>query len=181
MSLRFRDATLEDVPQIAALQNAAAGALVAQFGDGPWGGPFSERGVALALRHARLRVGVEAKRIVCCLRLAQKKPWAIDVAHFTPATRALYLTNMAVAVAHQRKGVGRHALDDAKTIVREWPAQSIRLDAWDAPAGAGGFYEACGFISRGAVVYRGTPLRYYEWLIEQDSAPAHDGSLLRAD
>ncbi|MBA3917103.1 MAG: hypothetical protein C0516_00790 [Gemmatimonas sp.] len=173
MPLRFRDATPDDVPQIAALQNATAGALVAQFGDGPWGGPFSERGVALAMRHARFRVGVDAKRLVCCLRLAQKKPWAIDVAHFTTVPRALYLTNMAVAVAHQRTGVGRRALDDARAIMRAWPAHAIRLDAWDAPAGAGGFYEACGFSSCGAVQYRGTPLRYYEWLIEPASAPGN--------
>jgi hypothetical protein len=32
--LRFRDATAADIPHIAALQNAVAGALVARFGDG---------------------------------------------------------------------------------------------------------------------------------------------------
>ena len=165
MPLRFRDATDDDIPQLAAVQNAAAGALVARYGDGPWGALVTERGTALAMRHARFRIGVDAKTLVCCLRLAQKKPWAIDVSHFTPVPRALYLTNMAVAVARQGHGIGRRALDDARDVTREWPAQSIRLDAWDAPAGAGAFYEACAFAPRGALRYRDTPLCYYEWLI----------------
>jgi len=167
MPIRFRDATADDIPQIAALQNAAAGALLQRFGDGPWGAVFTERGTEVAMRHARFRVGVEARKIICCLRLAQKKPWAIDVSYFSPVRRALYLTNMAVAVARQGSGVGRSALDDARRITADWPAQSIRLDAWDAAAGVGGFYEACGFSPRGAVRYRGTPLRYYEWLLPQ--------------
>jgi GNAT superfamily N-acetyltransferase len=165
MPIRFRDATAEDIALMTALQNAAAGALVQRFGDGPWGGVHTERSTELAMRHARFRVGVEARKIVCCLRLAQKRPWAIDVAHFSPVRRALYLTHMAVAVAHQSSGVGRRALNDARNIAQAWPAQSIRLDAWDAPAGAGDFYAACGFSPRGAVQYRGTPLRYYELLL----------------
>lgn len=165
MPIRFRDATAADIPQMTALQNAAAGALVQRFGDGPWGGVHTERSTELAMRHARFRVGVETRKIVCCLRLAQKKPWAIDVSYFSPVRRALYLTHMAVAVARQGCGVGRRALDDAGSIAQAWPAQSIRLDAWDAPAGAGGFYEACGFSPRGAVRYRGIPLRYFELLL----------------
>lgn len=163
--MKFRDATDDDVPALAALHNATAGALVARFGDGPWNGVSTERGVRNEMRHARIRVGVEARKVVCCLRLATKKPWAIDAAYFSPVPRAIYLTSMAVAVAHQRRGVGRLALLDAVEIVRAWPASSIRLDAWDAAAGAGGFYSTCGFALRGHVVYRGTPLVYYEMLV----------------
>jgi hypothetical protein len=36
MRLTFRDATLNDVPIITALHNAAAGALTARFGEGHW-------------------------------------------------------------------------------------------------------------------------------------------------
>jgi len=104
--------------------------------------------------------------LVSVLRLATKKPWAIDVAHFTPVKRPLYLTGMAVSVAHQRSGVGRQALADAVSVARAWPAQSVRLDAYDATAGAGDFYAKCGFTERGRVVYRGTPLVYYEMVLE---------------
>jgi hypothetical protein len=65
--------------------------------------------VELSLRHSRLRVGVEGKRIVTTLRLATKKPWAIDVQYFMPARRPLYLTGMAVSVAQQGQGLGRAA------------------------------------------------------------------------
>src|SRR5262245_5181572 len=72
-------ATLADVAAIAALQNAVAGALTARFGPGPWSSLVNERGAALSQRHARVRVGRDGKRILTVLRLATKKPWAIDV------------------------------------------------------------------------------------------------------
>ena len=163
--LKFRDATIDDVPAIAALQNAAAGALTARFGEGHWSSLGSERGAALSLLHARVRVGRSGKRIVTVLRLANKKPWAIDVAYFTRVKRPVYLTGMAVSVAHQGQGLGRLALDDAAAVAAAWPADAIRLDAYDAKAGAGGFYASCGYRLRGRVVYRATPLAYYELLL----------------
>jgi RimJ/RimL family protein N-acetyltransferase len=113
MILRFRDATLGDVPAIAALQNAASGALTARFGAGPWSTLVTEREAAFARRHARVRVGREGKRILTVVRLAARKPWAIDVSYFTPVKRPLYLTGMAVSVAHQGRGLGTRALEDA--------------------------------------------------------------------
>lgn len=165
MTLRFRDATVKDVASIAALLNATAGALTARFGEGRWSSITSERSVELSLRHARLRVGVDGKRIVTTLRLATKKPWAIDVEYFTPARRPLYLTGMAVSVAHQRRGIGRAALEDARAVAVAWPADAIRLDAFDAPAGAGGFYERCGYEERAHVVYRDDALIYFELVL----------------
>ena len=164
MPIKFRDATPADVAAIAGLQNAAAGALTGRFGAGHWSGLVTERGAAAAQRHARVRVGREARRIHTVLRLAQKKPWAIDVAYFTPVKRPLYLTGMAVSVAHQGQGLGRLALEDACGVARAWPADAIRLDAYDGTAGAGEFYAKCGFQERGRVVYKHDPLVYYELL-----------------
>jgi GNAT superfamily N-acetyltransferase len=165
MRLSFRDATPADAPVLAAIQNAAAGALTAFFGEGHWSSLTSERGAVLAQRHARVRVGRSGKRILTVLRLATKKPWAIDVSYFTPVKRPLYLTGMAVSVTHQGLGLGRLALEDARSIAAHWPAEAIRLDAYDAEAGAGSFYARCGFTERGRVAYRGTPLVYYELLL----------------
>ena len=162
MRLSFRDASLTDVPAIAGLHNAAAGALTARFGAGPWSSLTTERSIELGLRHARARVGRSGKRIVTVLRLATKKPWAIDVSHFTPVARALYLTGMTVDVGSQGQGLGRLALADAVDVARAWPANAIRLDAYDAEAGAGEFYASCGFAERGRAVYRDDPLVYYE-------------------
>jgi len=98
-------------------------------------------------------------------RLATKKPWAIDVSFFTPVKRPLYLTGLAVSVAHQGQGLGKLAIEDALAVARAWPADSIRLDAYDADAGAGSFYTKCGFRDCGRVVYKGDPLAYYEFLL----------------
>ncbi len=165
MPLKFRDATPEDVAVVAGLQNAAAGALTARFGPGHWSSLVSEHGAALAQRGARVRIGRDGKRILTVLRLATKKPWAIDVSYFTPVKRPLYLTGMAVSVAHQGQGLGSLALEDACAIAQEWPADAIRLDAFDAKAGAGGFYARCGFTERGRATYKGDPLVYYERLL----------------
>ena len=165
MRLKFRDAKATDVAIIAALQNAAAGALTSRFGAGHWSSLVTERSGALAQRHSRVRLGVAGKRVLTVLRLATKKPWAINVSYFTPVKRPLYLTGMAVSVAHQGQGLGRLALEDACAAARSWPADSIRLDAYDAPAGAGDFYLKCGFKERGHVVYRDDPLVYYEFLL----------------
>jgi GNAT superfamily N-acetyltransferase len=166
--LSFRDATAKDAPEIAGLQNAGAGALTARYGEGHWSSLVTERGAVLSQKHARVRVGRVGRRIVTVLRLATKKPWAIDVAYFTPAKKPLYLTGMAVSVAHQGQGLGRLALDDAIAVARAWPADAIRLDAYDADAGAGGFYANCGFRERGRVIYKGNPLVYYELLIADE-------------
>jgi len=123
------------------------------------------RRVELPSAFARLRVGEEGGRIVSAIRLQTKKPWAIDIAYFTPVGRAIYLTGMVVDVAMQGRGVGRAALADAEAIVNAWPAGAIRLDAYDAEAGAGQFYVSCGYSERGRVVYRSNPLIYYERLL----------------
>lgn len=162
MRLRFRDARPADVAAMAGLHNAAAGALTYRFGEGHWSTLVSERGALSTLRHARVRLGLSGKRVLTVLRLAAKKPWAIDGAYFTPVKRPLYLTGMAVSVAHQGKGLGRLAIEDAKRAARDVSADAIRLDAYDAVAGAGTFYAKCGFIERGRVAYKGNPLVYYE-------------------
>jgi ribosomal protein S18 acetylase RimI-like enzyme len=166
-TLKFRDATTEDVPVIAALHNAVAGALTVRFGAGPWSTAVTERGVLLSQRHARVRVGREGRRILTVVRLAAKKPWAIDVAHFTAVERPVYLTGLAVSVAHQRQGLGRQALDDAREVAAARHADAIRLDAYDHAAGAGTFYAKSGYTERGRVVYKGNPLVYYELLLRR--------------
>jgi GNAT superfamily N-acetyltransferase len=54
---------------------------------------------------------------------------------------------------------------EAVRQAQAWPANAIRLDAFDADAGAGGFYEKCGFKERGRVIYRNAPQVYFELLL----------------
>ncbi len=93
------------------------------------------------------------------------KPWAIDTAYFTAAKKPLYLTGMAVHPNLQRKGVGRLLLKEAEAIARAWPAEAIRLDAFDSAAGAGPFYEKCGFREVAHVIYKKNPLIYFERIL----------------
>jgi len=166
MRVLVRDASDADAPAIAALRSAAADRLTREFGSGHWSTPATEKGVRFGMRHSRVLLALDAGRIAGTLCLATRKPWAIDPAYFTVARKALYLTDMAVDPGLQRKGIGRELLEHAVTVARSWPADGIRLDAYDAAAGAGPFYAKCGFREVGRVTYRKTPLVYFERLID---------------
>lgn len=155
-------ATPEDIPAIVALRNAVAERLTRDHGHGHWSSSVTERGVLQGLRTSRLLVAREGPALAATLQLATKKPWAIDKSYFAASRRPLYLTAMAVDPGQQRRGVGRRCLEEARRLAREWPGDAIRLDAYDHPAGAGAFYEKCGFREVGRVVYRAVPLIYYE-------------------
>ncbi len=110
-------------------------------------------------------VARRGKIIVGTLNLPSKKPWAIDVSYFTPVEKPLYLTAMAVIPAMQRQGIGRRLINEAVKQARAWPADAIRLDAYDNHTGAGGFYAKCGFREVARVAYRKSPLIYFELLL----------------
>ena len=152
-----------DAVPLAALHTAVADHLTGAHGPGPWSSKTSEKGVLLALRTAKVFVVRDGAEIVATLRLATKKPWAIDASHFTPCRTPLYLLAMAVAPPRQRQGIGRWCLVEARKAARASLADAIRLDAYDANAGAGGFYARCGFAEVGRATYRNTPLIYYEY------------------
>jgi GNAT superfamily N-acetyltransferase len=155
----------EDVAAIAGLRAAAAKHLTAVYGRGHWSSSPTEAAVRRALRSDRLLVALEGTRITGTVRLAAAKPWAIDPSYFTPVPRAVYLHDMAVDPASQRTGIGRRLVEEALGVARAWPSEAIRLDAYDSEAGAGPFYARCGFREVGRVVYRKTPLIYFERLL----------------
>ena len=165
LRLTFATARESDAAAIAAVRSAAAEHLTEEFGGGHWSGLTSERGVLSAMRTSRVLVARRGREIVGTLRLATKKPWAIDASYYTKVARPLYLTDMAVDPGIQRMGVGRALLEEAAAVARAWPADAIRLDSYDAAAGAGPFYERCGYREVGRASYRGNPLIYYEKLL----------------
>ena len=161
----FELATDADVPALTALHSATAGHLTRTFGEGHWSSSASEAGVRRGVATSRVIVARDEDGIAGTLRLAAKKPWAIDTTYFTPVAKALYLVDMAVRPSLQRSGVGRRLVEQAREIAGAFPAQALRLDAYDAPAGAGGFYARCGFREVGRAEFRGVPLVYYEMLL----------------
>jgi GNAT superfamily N-acetyltransferase len=159
------DATKMDAAAIAALQTATAQRLTNDFGNGHWSHLPTEYGVLRSMRESRVLVARGPSGLVATLRLATKKPWAIEKSYFTAVPRPLYLLDMAVDVTVQRQGIGRQCMEEAARIAREWPADAIRLDAYDAPAGAGEFYTKCGYQPRGSFTFRLVALLYYELLL----------------
>ena len=165
IELRFAVAEEPDVPAIAELRSAVAARLTEEFGGGHWSGLATHGGVLTAVRTSRVLIARHGDEVVATLRLATRKPWAIDATRYTKVQRPLYLTDMAVDPRLQRMGIGRQLLAQAVTVARAWPADAIRLDSYDAAAGAGPFYAKCGYCEVGRGTYRGTPLIYYEMLL----------------
>ena len=165
MKITFSIAEQGDAIELAALHTAVADDLTLRYGRGPWSTHTTEKGVLFGMRHSRVIVARKGKKIVGTLHLPTKKPWAIDVSYFTPVKKAVYLISMAVLPEMQRQGIGRLLIKEAVKQVRAWPADAIRLDAFDAEAGAGAFYTKCGFREAGRVVYRKAPLVYFELLV----------------
>ncbi len=122
------------------------------------------------MRAGKVFVARRRGKVIATICLTPKKPWAIDASYFTPVRTALYLLGMAVAPPLQRKGIGRRCLLEADHIALNWPAQAIRLDAYDCRSGAGPFYQGGGYREVGRAVYRQMPLIYYEKLITPTNA-----------
>jgi GNAT superfamily N-acetyltransferase len=164
----FQPATASDAASLATLHTLVADHLTELHGHGPWSAKTSEKNVLYAMRTSRVFVARLGVKIVGTLRLTTKKPWAIDTSCFSPCRRPVYLLAMAVTPAKQRQGIGRRCMKEAERIARAWPADALRLDAYDAKAGAGGFYAKCGLAERGRASYRGAPLIYYESIFQNE-------------
>ena len=163
--IKLETAIPSDADAISTLHTIAAQKLTEIHGNGPWSGETSEKWVLFVMRMAKVYVVRRRNEIVATLALGTKKPWAIDKKYFSKCKNPVYLTAMAVAPELQRQGVGRLCIQAAEKNIKQWSADAIRLDAYDAAAGAGEFYRKCGFCEVGRASYRGVPLIYFEMLI----------------
>jgi len=164
--LSIRAIRPDEVLAVHDLRQRAADELTRLHGRGHWSGV----GALPTLRaHAEANAlfGVEsAGALVATFTLSDRKigfyheDWFAD-----PDAPAIYLTNMAVDLEHQRSGVGRWAVARIEDIGRERGARALRFDAYAGPAGASRFYEKCGC----SCVHRGTvnevDLEYFEKVI----------------
>lgn len=162
MKFNLEPATANDVAALAALHTVVADHLTDAHGRGPWSSKTTETGMQYAMRNSHVFVARIDGEIIATLRLATKKPRAIDTSYFSKSSKPLYLLAMAVTPVRQRQGIGRACLEEAKRIAKDWHADAIRLDAYDAKAGAGKFYAKCGWKETGRATYRGAALIYYE-------------------
>lgn len=165
MNLSITTATDADASAIASLRTSVAEHLTQQYGQGHWSSPVTEKSVLRGIKTSRVLVARNDTGIIATLRLAIRKPWAIDLTYFGAVPRAVYLHDMAVIPNMQRQGIGRHFLDEVIPLAKALPSDAIRLDAYDADAGAGAFYAKCGFREVGRVTYRKLPLIYLELIL----------------
>jgi len=163
--LVFGEAGEEDAPAVTAVLGAAADHLTRLHGPGRWSWVAKERGVLAGIKTSRVLVLRERRKIVATLRLTTRRPWAIRPEPFTKVKRPIYLVDMAVMPDLQRRGAGRLLLEHADAVARARPADAIRLDAYDAVAGAAGFYARCGYREVAHTSYRGVGLVYFEKLL----------------
>ncbi len=161
----LQPATTDDAGALAALHTAVAAHLTKLHGPGPWSSETSEKAVLFAMRNSQVYVARLGTEVVGTLRLATKKPWAIDTSYFSACRKPLYLLAMAITPDRQRQGIGRRCLSAAAEVAKNSKADALRLDAYDAKAGAGGFYASCGWKETGRITYRGAALIYYELLL----------------
>jgi GNAT superfamily N-acetyltransferase len=167
MEIVFSVGGLADADELAKLHVAVAADLTHRFGHGGWSVAASERGILSRMKHSRVMIARSGGQIVGSLQLQNKKPWAIDTSYFTAVKKAIYLTGMAVVPGMQRQRIGSQLLAEAVKVARDWPSDAIRLDAFDAEGGAGGFYARNGFVDRGRVTYRNSHLIYFEMLMNR--------------
>ena len=165
MGFKLQLAGAADVAELVALRTAVNQHLTSQYGQGHWSSGVTEKGVLYAMRISTVYVARYRSRLIATLALSTRKPWAIDKKYFSASRRPLYLTAMAVAPNRQRQGIGRLCIDAVRHIAIQWPGDAIRLDAYDAEAGAGEFYSKCGFREVGRAAYRNAPLIYFEMLV----------------
>ncbi len=165
MRLKLQVATTDDVSGLVSLRTAVNQRLTSQYGRGYWIVGLTEKGVLFAMRTSTVYVAKVRNRVIATLALSTRKPWAIDKKYFSSSKRPLYLTSMVVAPDRQRQGIGRLCIDEVRRIAAGWPSDAIRLDAFDAEAGAREFYSMCGFREVGRASYRHVPLIYFEMLV----------------
>jgi GNAT superfamily N-acetyltransferase len=164
-NIKLIQTTTADTIEIATLRTATSENLIAKFGVGSWSSKVSDKGVLFGMRRGTVFKAVIRGRIVATLTLSAKKPWAIDTKYFARSQRPYYLTAMVVALPWQRQAIGRRCLTAVIKICQKLGVDALRLDAYDAPAGAGEFYRKCGFTEVGRVTYRNAPLIYYQLLL----------------
>jgi GNAT superfamily N-acetyltransferase len=143
---------------------AASGDELARLhGPGRWSETVKpavfKRGVLTRVLYLACRQG-EAVATFC---LGQRRPLFYPPALFSrPEAPAVYLSSMAVAPQVQGQGIGRWCLGQAEGLAARQHLTCLRLDAYEGPAGAGPFYEKCGYRALGRVPLSEAALIVYE-------------------
>ena len=162
MNFTLDSASPADASAIAALRNSVADDMTIRFGAGPWSVHTSQALVLKQMRASQMLVAREDGAIIGAVRLVTPHLHAFDASAFTPAESALYVLGLAVSPERRKRGVGRMLMEATERAAHERGAQALWLDAYEHAAGAGPFYERCGFRKVGPAPGADIPLVFFE-------------------
>lgn len=166
MKITIRAAKHDDAETIHAIRTSAAEALTDAFGTGHWSHVATLRTLERHTVDRDLFVVENAGTAIATFELTSKKPGFYSKTWFAdPAAPAIYLFNMAVDKTSQRNGFGRKIMAEMEATAAADGKYALRLDAYDAPAGAGTFYEKCGYSLVHSGSFNRVALCYYEKIL----------------
>ena len=152
-----------EIERVHTIRRACARDLGVRFGPGHWATCTSLQHLQKEAERKDLFVVYHHREIVATFALTDEPPEFFDVRNFQhPDDPALYLSSMAVTPTLQCHGIGRWCMQQIDAITIAGGCLSIRFDAYDSPAGAGPFYEHCGYQPRGQIVFNRVPLILFE-------------------
>jgi GNAT superfamily N-acetyltransferase len=166
MSWTIEKAAPDDAAAVAAVRMGAARDLTMKHGLGTWSFAMeSEDSVRAELFSATVLIVRAEGSVLGTVKLALRSPYLMPISAFTAVENPIWLTAMNVLPRAQGQGIGRALANAARKSALEMGGEAIRLDSYDANAGAGGFWRRCGFREVGRMNYNGTPLIFFEDLL----------------
>jgi GNAT superfamily N-acetyltransferase len=162
MRLRFRRATVHDIPAIVMLWRAVNQKLGLRLGRPVWTKFAAPEGVYLEMRKASVYILRDEEIVIAVFTLTMQKPWGIEEMPFNPAARPLYLTDMAVHPNWRQHEIEQICIRAAIKIAKRWPCDALRLDTYDSELGNDGVVDKLGFRNVGTTWYRDMPSVCFE-------------------
>lgn len=170
MDVNIRKARLSDLKAICRVKKAAAEDLTARHGKGHWSGINLGNVVKRLVQGDTLYVAEidSGLTLVGTFTIDRVMPYFYDRKWFKKVGVNGFCTvrSMAIDPAHQKKGIGREIMKGIELLARRNRLKSIRLDAYAGPAGAGGFYEKCGYKKVHKGKFRKIELEYFEKVLD---------------
>jgi len=161
--LLTRVARRDDTQPLRAVRIAASDKLTKRYGSGHWS---LVTGVSTIQKHIQARtvwVGELSGKLVATLRFTESKVGFYRSSWFSdPEACAGYLMHMAVSPDKQKRGYGTALLREVEAAAINRGLEYMRLDSYDAPAGAGPFYVKAGYNLVHSREINGVPLQYWE-------------------
>ena len=169
-TLAWRLVSPAEVEAVAALL-AAAGAALAGQGFRNWAAPYPAERLRADLRERQVVAGWDGTALRACFLLGATAPVPYgDLQWPAGAVPAAYLNRMAVAPAHQGRGLGAECLTEVHRRAAALGARVVRCDVLRANQRLQAFYARHGYVRAGARAHSGWEFACYERVLGEGAA-----------